>query len=181
MKSFQAILVLAGILFIIGIYVIYPPLPVSDNIAANIPAGNYYYRVIFSMVKANRISGTFSTAAGTTVNVYIFTASQFDAYKAGQTTTNLFQTTASTGSYSTTISTPGTYYLVLEHATNNNAQDVQITYLLDGWSPIFLGSGIGLIAVGIVLGYVGSRQRRRQEAPRQATDVVMFDQPKPPS
>ena len=178
MKSFQAILVLAGILFIIGVYVIYPPLPVSDNIAANIPTGNYYYRIIFSIVKANHISGTYSVAGGTSVNVYILTASQFDAYKTSQSTSNLFQATSSSGSFSTTVSSPGTYYLVFDHAANNNAQDVQIMYLLDGWSPIFLGAGIALIAVGIALGVLGNRQRRKQEAPRKATDVVMFDQPK---
>ena len=178
MKSFQVLLIVAGILLIAGIYVIYPPLPVSSTLAANIPAGNYYYRIIFSIAKANRISGTFSGTGGTNVNVYILTASQFDAYKAGQSTSNLFQTTGSSGSFSATVSTPGTYYLVFDHATNNNAQDVQISYLLDGWDPIFLGTGIALITVGIALGILGNRQRRKQEAPRKATDVVMFDQPK---
>lgn len=178
MKSFQAILVLAGILFIIGVYVIYPPLPVSDNIAANIPTGNYYYRIIFSMVKANHISGTYSVSGGNTVNVYILTAGQFDLYRTSQSTGNLFQTTGSSGGFSATIASPGTYYLVFDHAATNNAQDVQITYLLDGWSPIFLGAGIALIAGGTSLGILGNGQRRKQEAPRKATDVVMFDQPK---
>ena len=159
MKSFQAILALAGILFIIGVYVIYPPLPVSDNLAANIPTGNYYYRITF--------------------NIYILTASQFDAYKASQSTSNLFQATGSSGSFGATVSTPGTYYLVFDHASNNNAaQDLQITYLLGGWNPIFLGTGIALIVAGIALGILGNKQRQKQEAPRKATDVVMFDQPK---
>ena len=178
MKSFQALVIAAGILFIIGVYVIYPPLPLSDNLAANIPTGNYYYRIRFSIVKENQISGTYSVTGGTTVNVYILTASQFDAYKASQSTSNLFQATGSSGSFSTTVSTPGTYYLVFDHAANNNAQDLQITYLLGGWNPIFLGAGVALIAAGIALGILGNRQRRKQEAPRKATDVVMFDQPK---
>jgi len=177
-KSFQALLIVAGILFIIGVYVIYPPLPVSDNIAANIPTGNYYYRISFSIVKENQISGTYSVTGGTTVNVYIFTAGQFDLYRTSQSTSNIFQATGSGGSFSATVSTPGTYYLVFDHAANNNAQDVQITYLRDGWNPIFLGTGIALIAAGIALGIFGNRQRRKQEAPRKATDVVMFDQPK---
>ena len=179
MKSFQALLIVAGILFIIGVYVIYPPLPVSDNIAANIPTGNYYYRISFSIVKENQISGTYSVTGGTTVNVYIFTAGQFDLYRTSQSTSNLFQATGSSGSFGATVSTPGTYYLVFDHASNNNAQDLQITYLLGGWNPIFLGAGVALIAAGIALGILGNRQRRKQEAPRKATDVVMFDQPKP--
>ncbi|TMI57524.1 hypothetical protein E6H16_10355 [Candidatus Bathyarchaeota archaeon] len=169
---------MAGILFVIGVYVIYPPLPVSDNLAANIPTGNYYYRISFSIVKENQISGTYSVTGGTTVNVYIFTAGQFDLYRTSQSTSNIFQATGSGGSFSATVSTPGTYYLVFDHAANNNAQDVQITYLRDGWNPIFLGTGVALIAVGIALGIFGNRQRRKQEAPRKATDVVMFDQPK---
>ena len=178
MRSFQALLIVAGILFVIGVYVIYPPLPDSDNLTANIPTGNYYSRIPFNIVKANQISGTYSVTGGTTVNVYIFTSGQFDLYRTGQTTDNLFKTTGSTGSFSTTVSTPGTYYLVFDHAGNNNAQDVQITVLLGGWNPIFLGTGIALIAAGIALGILGNRQRRKQEAPRKATDVVMFDQPK---
>ena len=178
MKSFQALVIVAGILIIIGIYVVYPPLPVSDNLAANIPTGTYYYRITFNIYKANQISGTYSVTGGTTVNVYIFTAGQFDLYKTSQTTDNLFKTTGSSGSFSTSVSTPGTYYLVLDHATNNNAQDVQITYLLDGWNPTFLVGGIALIGVGIALGILGNRQRRKQEAPRKVTDVVVFDQPK---
>ena len=178
MKSFQALLIVAGILFVIGVYVIYPPLPVSDNLAANIPTGNYYYRISFSIVKENQISGTYSVTGGTTVNVYIFTAGQFDLYRTSQSTSNIFQATGSGESFSATVSTPGTYYLVFDHAANNNAQDVQITYLRDGWNPIFLGTGVALIAVGIALGIFGNRQRRKQEAPRKATDVVMFDQPK---
>ena len=179
MKSFQALIILAGILFIIGVYVIYPPLPLSDNLAANIPTGNYYYRISFSIVKENQISGTYSVTGGTNVNVYIFTAGQFDLYRTSQATDNLFKTTGSSGSFSITVLTPGTYYVVFDHAANNNAQDVQITYLRDGWNPIFLGTGVALIAVGIALGVLGNRQRRKQEAPRKATDVVMFDQPKP--
>ena len=178
MKSFQALLIVAGILFVIGVYVIYPPLPVSDNLAANIPTGNYYYRISFSIVKENQISGTYSVTGGTTVNVYIFTAGQFDLYRTSQSTSNIFQATGSGGSFSATVSTPGTYYVVFDHAANNNAQDVQITYLRDGWNPIFLGTGIALIAAGIALGILGNKQRRKQEAPRKATDVVMFDQPK---
>ena len=178
MKSFQALLIVAGILFVIGVYVIYPPLPVSDNLAANIPTGNYYYRISFSIVKENQISGTYSVTGGTTVNVYIFTAGQFDLYRTSQSTSNIFQATGSGGSFSATVSTPGTYYLVFDHAANNNAQDVQITYLRDGWNPIFLATGVALIAAGIALGILGNKQRRKQEAPRKATDVVMFDQPK---
>jgi len=177
-KSFQALIILAGILFIIGVYVIYPPLPLSDNLAANIPTGNYYYRISFSIVKENQISGTYSVTGGTTVNVYIFTAGQFDLYRTSQSTSNLFRATGSSGSFSATVSTPGTYYLVFDHAADNNAQDVQITYLRDGWNPIFLGTGIALIAVGIALGVLGNKQRRKQEAPRKVTDVVVFDQPK---
>jgi len=112
------------------------------------------------------------------VNVYIFTAGQFDLYRTSQATDNLFKTTGSSGSFSITVSTPGTYYVVFDHAANNNAQDVQITYLRDGWNPIFLGTGVALIAAGIALGILGNKQRRKQEAPRKATDVVMFDQPK---
>ena len=169
---------MAGILFVIGVYVIYPPLHVSDNLAANIPTGNYYYRISFSIVKENQISGTYSVTGGTTVNVYIFTAGQFDLYRTSQSTSNLFRATGSSGSFSATVSTPGTYYLVFDHAADNNAQDVQITYLRDGWNPIFLGTGIALIAVGIALGVLGNKQRRKQEAPRKVTDVVVFDQPK---
>ena len=48
-------------MFIIGVYIVLPATAVSGDQAASINTGaNYYYRITFSILKAGRISGTFS-------------------------------------------------------------------------------------------------------------------------
>ena len=180
MKAFQAILIFSGILIIAGIYVIYPPLPVSNNLSANIPAGNYYYRITFNILKADHISGTFSTTDGS-LNVYVFTSTQFASYQSsGQTSSNLYQLLGvSNGPFAANVESPGNYYVVFEHvAGSTSSENVQISYVLDGWNPIFILGGIVLIAIGVALGFFGRMRRSKTEAPRKATDVVMFDQHK---
>ncbi len=98
------------------------------------------------------------------------------AYRNGQLNGYLFKTTGTSGSFSAGNLFPGTYHLVFEHASTTNAQDVQVAYDLGGWSTVWIVGGIGLIAGGIILGYVSARQRRKFETPRQATGIVMFDQ-----
>jgi hypothetical protein len=178
-KAFQALLVIGGILVIIGIYVVYPPFPISGNYAASIPTGNYFYRITFNILKADHILGTFSEASGNSVTVYIFNAAQYDAYRNGGFAVSLFSTSGPTGSFSASISSPGDYYLILQHGASNTnqIQNVQVSYVIDGMNPVFLGSGIALIAAGIALGYLGYIKKRRTVAPRSVTDVILFDRP----
>jgi hypothetical protein len=45
-------------------------------------------------------------------------------------------------------------------------------------NPVFLVSGIGLLAAGVILAVLGYARKRKVVSPRSVTDVVMFDQEK---
>jgi len=157
-------------MFIIGVYIVLPATTVSGDQAASINIGaNYYYRITFNILKAGRISGTFSETSGNSITLYIFNQQQQTGYQSGQTTDNMFSTSGSTGSFSASVLSPGNYYLVLEHGASftDQVQNVQVSWVLDGSN----------LATGLVFLFIGYRKMHRASPPPSATDVVMFDQP----
>ncbi len=181
MRAFQALLVLGGILVIVGIYVVFPASPVSGAEAASIPTGNYYYRIGFSIFKGGHLSGSFAEASGNIVTLYIFDTSQFDSYRTSGVTTSLFETSGANGSFSALLSSPGNYYIVLQHGTaySGQAQNVQVSYAIDGINPTILFSGIGTIVGGIFVALLGYARKRKTTPPRAVTDVILFDRGRP--
>src|SRR5438128_415837 len=157
-------------MFIIGFYIVLPATTVSGDQAASINIGaNHYYRITFNILKAGKISGTFSETSGNSITLYIFNQQQQTAYQSGQTTDSMFSTSGS----------PGSYYLVLEHGASftDQVQNVQVSWVLDGSNPALLGTGLAILATGLVLLFIGYRKMHRASPPPSATDVVMFDQP----
>ena len=167
-------------MFIIGFYIVLPATTVSGDQAASINIGaNYYYRITFNILKAGRISGTFSETSGNSITLYIFNQQQQTGYQSGQTTDNMFSTSGSTGSFSASVLSPGNYYLVLEHGASftDQVQNVQVSWVLDGSNLALLGTGLAILATGLVFLFIGYRKMHRASPPPSATDVVMFDQP----
>ena len=93
----------------------------------------------------------------------------------------MFVTSGITGTYSASVFSPGDYYLVLEHgaAYSNQAQNVRLSWTLDGMNPVWLALGISVLTIGLVLSSLGYLKRRGASPPPSATDVIMFDKPKP--
>ena len=97
-------------MLIIGVYIVLPATAVSGDQAASINIGaNNYYRITFNILKAGRISGTFSETNGNSITLYIFNQQQQTGYQSGQTTDNMFSTSGSTGSFSASVLSPGNY------------------------------------------------------------------------
>jgi hypothetical protein len=181
-KVFQLLLVLGGILFIAGIYVIYPGTPYTSNHTVSIPSGgNYFFQLGMSIQKGGHVGGTFSELSGNTIVLYLFNQAQYDSYRNGPVSGSMFQTSGISGSFSANVPSPGTYYIVLEHGASsvNQVQNVQVSYVIDGMNPVYLVSGLGLLAAGIILAVLGYARKRKVVPPRSVTDVVMFDHPKP--
>ena len=181
MRAFRALISLGGLLVIIGIYLVIPATAVSSNETDTIPAGNYFFRITFSIQKAGQISGSYSETSGTPITLYLFNGPQLAAYKAGDDSSRMFVTSGSTGSYSASVFSPGDYYLVLEHgaAYSTQAQNVQLSWTLEGMNPVWLALGISVLVIGVVLSSLGYLKRRGALPPPSATDVIMFDRPKP--
>jgi hypothetical protein len=155
----------------------------SSNETDTIPAGNYFFRITFSVQKAGQISGSYSETAGNPITLYLFNGPQFAAYRSGDNSSRMFVSSGRTGSYSASVSSPGDYYLVLEHGTaySNRAQNVQLSWTLDGMNPVWLALGVSVLVIGVVLSSLGYLKRRGALPPPSATDVIMFDRPKPES
>ena len=167
-------------MLIIGVYIVLPATAVSGDQAASINIGaNNYYRITFNILKAGRISGTFSETSGNSITLYIFNQQQQTGYQSGQTTDNMFSTSGSTGSFSASVLSPGNYYLVLEHGASfaDQVQNVQVSWVLDGSNLALLGTGLAILATGLVFLFIGYRKMHGASPPPSATDVVMFDQP----
>lgn len=180
MRAFRLLISLGGILLIVGVYLVLPPSSVSGSQNASIPSGaNYFYRIGFDVYKAGRISGTFSETNGSGITLYIFTQDQYAAFKAGQSTNNLFTAVGSTGSFSASVAYPGTYYITMQHgsAFTGQTQNVQVSWLLDGSNPTILGIGFTVLAAAVVMIVIGYRKMARAQPPPSATDVIRFDKP----
>jgi len=179
-RAFRALISLGGLLVIIGIYLVIPATAVSSNETDTIPAGNYFFRITFSIQKAGQISGSYSETSGNPITLYLFNGPQLAAYKAGDDSSRMFVTSGSTGSFAASVFSPGDYYLVLEHgaAYSSQAQNVQLSWTLEGMNPVWLALGISVLVIGVVLSSLGYL-RRGALPPPSATDVIMFDRPKP--
>jgi hypothetical protein len=181
-KGFQVLLIIGGLLIIVGVYLAIPPVPFTSSHTANLPSGgNYYYELGLQVGKGGHISGTFSELSGNTIVLYLFNSAQYGAYRSGSVYDSMFQTSGTTGSFSANVLTPGAYYIVLQHGANtaNQAQNVQVSYTIDGMNLIYLGSGLGVLIVGLVLAAFGYRRKSKVTPPRAVTDVVVFGEPKP--
>ena len=179
MRAFRALISLGGLLVIVGVYLVLPATAVSKSETDTIPAGNYFFRITFSIQKAGQISGTYSETAGNSVTLFVFDGSQLGAYRTGDNSSRMFATSGSSGSYSASFSSPGDYYLVLQHgsAYSSQSQSVQLTWTLDGMNPGWLGIGVTVLIIGVALSSLGYVRRRRALPPPSATDVIMFDKP----
>src|SRR6059036_3102739 len=118
MRVFRVLLTTGGIFLIIGIYLVIPAAAVSGNGTHSVPAGNFYYRITFNVQKAGRISGQFSETSANTVTLYVFTSAQFDSYRNGVVSQDLFVMSGSSGVFSASVTFPGDYYLVIQHGAN---------------------------------------------------------------
>ena len=180
MRVFRVLLTTGGIFLIVGVYLAIPAAAVSGNGTYSVPAGNFYYRIIFNVQKAGRISGQFSETSGSIVTLYVFTSAQFDSYRNGVVSQDLFAITGSSGGFSASVAFPGDYYLVIQHGASfvNQAEAVQLTWQLDGSNFFLLGLGITIFVVGVILTFLGYRLRSRGAPPPSTAGVILFDQPK---
>jgi hypothetical protein len=113
-----------------------------------------------------RISGDFVEISGQPVTVYVFNQQEYDQYRANGAKSSLFSTMdLSQGTYSASIPTPGTYYVVTAHGTGyaQTSEPVTLSVKVDGTNLPYLGLE-SLAPVGgglLVFAYVTRRRRNR--------------------
>lgn len=188
MKVFQFLVSIGGLLLIGAVYVLIPASPFTSSHNSTVdPGANVYLYDKVNVVKFGHLSGQFSESLGQPLNVYIFTEDQYTTFTTQYLPQGLFSSIGrSTGMFSVSIPSPGNYYLIFTHGTGleNSSEGVSFSINLDGYNPVILAAGFGLLIAGVVSLAVGYYLRNkyldRLLAPA-ASDVVMFDKPSPPA
>ncbi len=187
MRVFQGFSLLGGILLIIGVYVLVPasPLSVSHTGTINVGANLYLYDK-FNVFKSGHLAAQFSESQGQALRVYVFTDTEYTTFTTQYVPQGLFSSNGpASGSFSVSIPAPGNYYLIFMHGTGleSSTESVSFSAVLDGYNPVILAAGFGLLAAGAVLLVVGYYLRNKyldKLLTPAASDVVVFDKPSQP-
>ncbi len=117
---------------------------------------------------------------------YIFTEDQYTTFTTQYVPQGLFSSLEhSSGSFSVSLPSPGNYYLIFTHGTGleTSSQEVNFSLNLDGYNPVILAVGVGLLVGGAISLGVGYHLRNKyldKLLTPAASDVVVFDKPSPP-
>ncbi len=173
-------------MLIVAIYLLFPSSPLSVSHTGTISSGaNYYLYDKFSILRSGRLTVQFSESNGQTLQVFVFDDAQYVSFTAGQSLPGLYSSGgSSSGTFSVSFPSFGSYYLVFTHGAGLESvtENVSFSVTLDGYNPVILGLGGGILvagAISIVLGY-RLRNKHLDKNPRAASDVVVFDKPQPP-
>ncbi len=126
------------------------------------PGPNYCTLHSFDLASAGGVTVTFSATPGT-VRQYVMTAAEKQAFFSGSGLTDLGYDEAASDTFTASLPSGGTYYVVSCHGTTYE-QTLQIgthTMTITGLDPVPLYVGIGALLVGLLLVVVGLRSRSR--------------------
>lgn len=167
----------------IGILWSFPPSSSTESIVLPGDAGVYYLWTVSGQLNGH-ISGDFSTDGGA-VNFYILDSEQYEAYSYDlEPDGSLYSHTGISGSFSVDLPDTSKYYICVDHGTSAEAaRTVTVSVEITGISVMFLVGGIVVLAIGVVLTFLGMRMKAKERtalpAPpppgSRSTDVTMFD------
>jgi hypothetical protein len=166
MKWFLVFFIIGVALAPVGFVALIKDQPYAGAFSFTVPPGEYYYLPL-RVVNGGRVSGNFVESQGQLVSLYVFNQQQFDEYQIKGALSSLFSTTnLSQGTYSTSISAPGTYYVVTAHGTgyDQTSQQLTLTVRVDGTNLPYLGlESLVPIALGLLAAsYLVQKRQNRQ-------------------
>jgi len=184
MKSWKALYVVAIILAIIAIFMMYQSvISKHDTNTVTIPSGSgWYYSYEFYLPSGSNVSVEYLETLGRSVDVSLFTSSQFDRYSNGLQTESLYSESGASGEFSHTAANSDTYYLIFEHGSgfSSSSQSVTVDFRVNGLDTLVLVVGLVLLIIGAILGFAAYRMKKEDKPPwahemPKDSDVVMFD------
>jgi len=112
-----------------------------------------WYRIAADLASGTTIEGQFTETSGQAVNFSIMSSAQYTSFAGGMWNGSLYwlgEVISSSISYTTTAR--DTYYLVFLHGSglNNNTQTVSFARTFTNLNPVFLVSGVGFVAIGMI-------------------------------
>src|SRR2546428_2799719 len=153
------ILLVAGIVSVgLGFaFVAASTVPQSRNTSFQLPMGQYYYTYLrFEILTAGTITVTYQASPGA-VDQYVLTQAQYAVFQTYATTDTLFSMTGSSGSFTASLPSGGTYYLVTTHAVGYEAtpQSGIHSTTVTGIVPTPFHVALIAFATGLVLLVIG--------------------------
>jgi len=193
MKRFQVLLGVGGIALVVGLNILVLSLIPKDSglVAASftIPRGErWHYLYEHNMGPGMTLEGDFRVPAGAPVRVIVLSASQYETYlEYGAVGAPLFQQSGTSGTFSFSPDSAGTYFLIFEHLSNTNAQNVNVNWRLHGNN--YMTALVGGLVAAIGAGFLAWGFREKRQAallapppllgPDPAASVVFFPPPPP--
>jgi hypothetical protein len=162
LKAFHILLIVGGVLSLAALPLIGSSLTTSAADTATIPAGLWYMSYHFNILGGGTLRGTFQETTGGSLNLFVLTEAQYNAYRSGMDYDSLYSLTSSRGgTFGVALPGSGTYYLVAVHGTDSLAIAQELTFDVQvrGINPTFFVVGAGLFAVGLVFAVWGARRR----------------------
>ena len=178
---------IGAVLVVVGLLAVgYGVLPGDESDTFTIPGGSEYYYVIETKDIINlEISGDFTVTDGTAVALFVFTPDQYDDFAAGTGTASLYHITAEAAEFSVADEGSSKLFIVFMHAGSYTAQEVSYNLSASGIIIMLVVAGAILMATGAVMVVFALRVKKGEVAAAppmpQTSDVVRFDEPKPPA
>ncbi|HEX9341810.1 MAG TPA: hypothetical protein VF992_11675 [Thermoplasmata archaeon] len=173
MRAAAIVLVVLGAIFLLGGIggLAYSAVPTTDSSTVTIPSGaDWYYVYDFPLVTGGHLTGSFEEVAGGTVDVFVFTDTQYKAYDGGGAAQPLSATSGSSGQLDVALPGWDTFHLIFDHGAGYDAtqQDVRVEITVSGIGPpIFVFGGIVALVLGVVfLAVAAAMKRRERRAPQ---------------
>lgn len=184
MKNWRILIIVAGILALISIFVMYISyISDSDSDNLSIPAGaGWYYFYEFYLPSGGTVDVDYQEVQSTSVTVYLLDSTQYHRYVDGQTFNSIYSYIGSSGEFSETVGSSGKYYLVFTHGVDsmNTSQSVNVDFKINGFDIVLFIIGLIVLIVAIGLAIYGLKLKKEDRPPWQVevqkeSDVVMFD------
>ncbi len=168
-RTFRILLAIGVIALLVGALALASaPAPSVVSETDFLPPGwTNYLEYPKAMVAGGTIAGTWQSANGTPVQVFVYNDADYGAYANGQNLTGLYNVTAVNGSLSLSISGFDTYHVVVQHAVGYENTNVTVTVqvTLTGWDPTLTIGGIAGLVIGALLITLSARRLRSPHAP----------------
>jgi len=164
-RVFRVLLVAGGVLFLAGTSFFAGAFSSSTSNTTSIPAGPGWYMYFeFNLLGSGTLRGDYRETTGGTLDLFVLTQAQYEAYKLGTEFVPLWFTGDSRqGTIDVALPGSGKYFMVADHGRSFEGikQDVHLALSVSGIDPPWFASAVGLLGGGLALIAVGIVKRRR--------------------
>jgi hypothetical protein len=169
-RGWQVLIVVGAILLLSGVGLLASSWSTGFTSLDEIPAGaEWYVYIEVHVLSGGSLQVDYAVTSDGTVDLFAFTAAQYEAYSSTGTGTFLHgEADVSSGRFDVSLPEAGTYYVAMQHsfAYAGVVQNVRTTFRVVGLSPTWLIAGLAILSPGVVFAAIGLSLRRRAVASR---------------